>query len=110
MHPIEHLLYWSDSLIHVVLPSHPALFLYNLHITATGAVVWDIGFDNLKVGELFKPIQILPHRLHGVKLSRDQLSLPFKSAARKTYKAGLSKKQTLLQYCMIFNQSRPHQC
>lgn len=30
MHPIEHLLYWSDSLIHLLLPSHPLLFLYGL--------------------------------------------------------------------------------
>ncbi len=51
MHPIEHLLYWSDSLIHFVLPSHPVLFLYNLQITGSGAVVGHIGFDKLEVGE-----------------------------------------------------------
>jgi sterol desaturase/sphingolipid hydroxylase (fatty acid hydroxylase superfamily) len=51
MHPIEHLLYWSDCLIHFVLPSHPLLFLYNLQITGTGAVVGHIGFDKLEVGE-----------------------------------------------------------
>jgi sterol desaturase/sphingolipid hydroxylase (fatty acid hydroxylase superfamily) len=51
MHPIEHLLYWSDCLIHFVLPSHPLLFLYNLQITGTGAVVGHIGFDKLEAGE-----------------------------------------------------------
>jgi sterol desaturase/sphingolipid hydroxylase (fatty acid hydroxylase superfamily) len=51
MHPIEHLLYWSDCLIHFLLPSHPVLFLYNLHITGTGAVVGHIGFDKMEVGE-----------------------------------------------------------
>jgi sterol desaturase/sphingolipid hydroxylase (fatty acid hydroxylase superfamily) len=51
MHPIEHLLYWSDSLIHLILPSHPLLFLYNLQITGTGAVVGHVGFDKIKVGE-----------------------------------------------------------
>jgi sterol desaturase/sphingolipid hydroxylase (fatty acid hydroxylase superfamily) len=51
MHPVEHLLYWSDSLIHLVVPSHPLLFLYNLHITGTGAVVGHVGFDKLEVGE-----------------------------------------------------------
>jgi sterol desaturase/sphingolipid hydroxylase (fatty acid hydroxylase superfamily) len=51
MHPVEHLLYWSDSLIHFVLPSHPLLFLYNLQITGTGAVVGHIGFDKLEAGE-----------------------------------------------------------
>jgi sterol desaturase/sphingolipid hydroxylase (fatty acid hydroxylase superfamily) len=51
MHPVEHLLYWSDSLIHFVLPSHPLLFLYNLQITGTGAVVGHVGFDKMEVGE-----------------------------------------------------------
>jgi sterol desaturase/sphingolipid hydroxylase (fatty acid hydroxylase superfamily) len=51
MHPIEHLLCWSDCLIHFVLPSHPLLFLYNLQITSTGAVVGHIGFDKLEVGD-----------------------------------------------------------
>ena len=37
MHPVEHLLYWSDSLIHLVLPSHPLLVLYHLQVTGTGA-------------------------------------------------------------------------
>jgi sterol desaturase/sphingolipid hydroxylase (fatty acid hydroxylase superfamily) len=50
MHPIEHLLYWSDSLIHLVLPSHPLLFLYNLQITGTGAVVGHVGFDKIEAG------------------------------------------------------------
>ena len=51
MHPVEHLLYWSDSLIHLLLPSHPLLFLYGLHITGTGAVVGHIGFDKLELTE-----------------------------------------------------------
>ena len=51
MHPVEHLLYWSDSLIHLLLPSHPLLFLYNLQITGTGAVVGHIGFDKMEVNE-----------------------------------------------------------
>lgn len=50
MHPIEHLLYWSDSLIHLVLPSHPLLFLYSLQITGTGAVVGHVGFDKIELG------------------------------------------------------------
>lgn len=51
MHPVEHLLYWSDSLIHLILPSHPLLALYNLHITGTGAVVGHIGFHKIELGE-----------------------------------------------------------
>ncbi len=50
MHPVEHLLYWSDSLIHLILPSHPLLFLYNLQITGTGAVVGHVGFEKVEIG------------------------------------------------------------
>jgi sterol desaturase/sphingolipid hydroxylase (fatty acid hydroxylase superfamily) len=50
MHPIEHLLYWSDSLIHLILPSHPLLFLYGLQVTGTGAVVGHVGFDKIEIG------------------------------------------------------------
>ena len=51
MHPVEHLLYWSDILIHLVLPSHPLLMLYHLQITGTGAVVGHIGFDKIENGD-----------------------------------------------------------
>ena len=51
MHPVEHLLYWSDSLIHLIVPSHPLIFLYNLQITGTGAVVGHVGFDKMEAGE-----------------------------------------------------------
>jgi sterol desaturase/sphingolipid hydroxylase (fatty acid hydroxylase superfamily) len=50
MHPVEHLLYWSDSLIHILLPSHPLLLIYNLQITGTGAVVGHVGFDKIVAG------------------------------------------------------------
>jgi sterol desaturase/sphingolipid hydroxylase (fatty acid hydroxylase superfamily) len=51
MHPVEHLLYWSGSLIHLILPSHPLLALYHLHIAGTGAIVGHIGFDKVVLGE-----------------------------------------------------------
>ena len=51
MHPVEHLLYWSDSLIHLLLPSHPLLLLYNLQITGTGAVVGHVGFDKMVLSD-----------------------------------------------------------
>ena len=51
MHPVEHLLYWSDSLIHLLVPSHPLLLLYHLQITGTGAVVGHVGFDKLVTGD-----------------------------------------------------------
>ena len=51
MHPVEHLLYWSGSVIHLILPSHPLLLLYHLNVTGTGAVVGHIGFDKIETGE-----------------------------------------------------------
>jgi sterol desaturase/sphingolipid hydroxylase (fatty acid hydroxylase superfamily) len=51
MHPIEHLLYWSDSLIHFLLPSHPLLLVYHLQLTGTGAVVGHIGFDKIETSK-----------------------------------------------------------
>jgi sterol desaturase/sphingolipid hydroxylase (fatty acid hydroxylase superfamily) len=65
MHPIEHFLYWSDSLIHLVLPSHPLLFLYGLQVTGTGAVVGHIGFDTIEVGkDMGVPTHAYAHYLH----------------------------------------------
>ena len=51
MHPVEHLLYWSGTLIHILLPSHPLLVLYHLQISGTGAVIGHIGFDKIENGE-----------------------------------------------------------
>ncbi len=50
MHPVEHLLYWSDCLIHLILPSNPLIALYHLQLTGTGAVVGHVGFDQIEIG------------------------------------------------------------
>lgn len=50
MHPVEHLLYWSGTLIHLIVPSHPLLVLYHLQISGTGAVIGHIGFDKIEFG------------------------------------------------------------
>ncbi|MES2666509.1 MAG: sterol desaturase family protein [Pseudomonadota bacterium] len=64
MHPVEHLLYWSDILIHLVLPSHPLLMLYHLQVTGTGAVVGHIGFDKIEAGEAAIGTHAYAHYLH----------------------------------------------
>lgn len=51
MHPVEHLLYWSGTLIHLVVPSHPLLALFHLQISGTGAVIGHIGFDRIETGK-----------------------------------------------------------
>jgi hypothetical protein len=50
MHPVEHLLYWSDILIHLILPSHPLLVLYHLQVTGSGAVIGHVGLYNVAIG------------------------------------------------------------
>ena len=64
MHPVEHLLYWSDILIHLVLPSHPLLILYHLQVTGTGAVVGHVGFDKIEAGETAIDSHAYSHYLH----------------------------------------------
>lgn len=51
MHPVEHVLYFSGSLIHLILPSNPLLAIYQLHTAGFGAVVGHIGFDKIEMGE-----------------------------------------------------------
>ncbi len=64
MHPVEHLMYFSDVLIHLVLPSHPLLMLYHLQVTGTGAVVGHIGFDKIEVGKTGFDAHCYAHYLH----------------------------------------------
>lgn len=51
MHPVEHLFYWSGTLLHLIVPSHPLLVLYHLQISGTGAVIGHIGFDKIEIGD-----------------------------------------------------------
>ena len=51
MHPVEHLLYFSGVLIHLVIHSHPLVALYHLHLAGFGAVVGHVGFDKIETGE-----------------------------------------------------------
>ena len=51
MHPVEHLIYFSGSLIHLLVPSHPLLAIYHLHIAGLGAVIGHIGFDKIVAGD-----------------------------------------------------------
>ncbi len=51
MHPVEHLLYFSVALWHLVLPSNPVLALYQLHVAGYGAVPGHIGFDKIELTE-----------------------------------------------------------
>ncbi len=50
MHPVEHILYFSGCLIHLVILSHPLLALYHLSVAGFGAVGGHIGFDRIETG------------------------------------------------------------
>ena len=52
MHPVEHLLYFSSSLLHLIVPSNPILALYQLHYAGFGAMVGHIGFDKIELGSM----------------------------------------------------------
>jgi sterol desaturase/sphingolipid hydroxylase (fatty acid hydroxylase superfamily) len=65
MHPVEHLLYWSDILLHLIVPSHPLLVLYHLQVTGTGAVIGHVGFDKVETGsEALVDTHAYAHYLH----------------------------------------------
>ena len=49
MHPIEHILYFSSVLIHVVVPTHPVHILFHLYSLSLGATFGHSGFDALLV-------------------------------------------------------------
>jgi sterol desaturase/sphingolipid hydroxylase (fatty acid hydroxylase superfamily) len=51
MHPVEHLLYFSGALIHLVVLSHPLLAIYHLHFAGFGAIPGHVGFDKIEAGD-----------------------------------------------------------
>ena len=65
MHPIEHLIYLSSVLIHVVIPSHPIHFLFHMQYEAMGASTGHTGYEAITVRG--KPVIYLTsfhHQLH----------------------------------------------
>ena len=51
MHPIEHMLYFSSLLIHLVIPSHPLHVMFHGYMLALSAVIGHTGFHELLVGK-----------------------------------------------------------
>ena len=65
MHPVEHLLYFSLALLHILIPSNPLLAIYQLHFSGFGAVVGHVGFDRVEMGENKAiPSHAFAHYLH----------------------------------------------
>jgi sterol desaturase/sphingolipid hydroxylase (fatty acid hydroxylase superfamily) len=64
MHPVEHLLYWSGSLIHLIRPLLPLPAMYHLNIAVTGAIVGHLGFDRIVTSATSAFDTAYAHNLH----------------------------------------------
>ncbi len=65
MHPVEHALYFSGSLLHLLLPSHPLIAIYQLNVAGMGAIPGHIGFDKiLKSDDKAMETHAFTHYLH----------------------------------------------
>lgn len=65
MHPIEHLLYFSSLLIHLIVPSHPIHFFFHMYWLSLGAVTSHCGYESLLVnGQRWLVIGDFHHQLH----------------------------------------------
>lgn len=65
MHPIEHLLYLSSVLIHLVIPSHPLHIIFHMQFISIGASTGHTGFESITFRG--KPLIFLTafhHQLH----------------------------------------------
>jgi len=49
MHPIEHLLFYTNFLIHLVVPSHPVHVMFHAYVQSIGPVASHSGFEGLIV-------------------------------------------------------------
>ena len=65
MHPIEHAVYFTNFLIHLVVPSHPVHILFHAYFQTLGAVANHSGFESLVYRDK-KQIQLADffHQLH----------------------------------------------
>lgn len=64
MHPVEHLLYLSSLLIHLVVPSHPVHMLFHAYWLTLATATSHSGYESLVVGNGRVTIATFFHRLH----------------------------------------------
>ncbi len=80
MHPVEHVIYFSCMLIHLVVPSHPLHMMFNGMTTGIGPGVSHSGFDELVLGDKAalrkeKLMHYLHHRYHTVNFGESAVPL-----------------------------------
>jgi sterol desaturase/sphingolipid hydroxylase (fatty acid hydroxylase superfamily) len=64
MHPIEHVLYFSGALIHLVVPSHPLHVLFHLQHSGLTPAQGHTGFDRVVIGRCAVSTSSYSHYLH----------------------------------------------
>lgn len=80
MHPVEHLLYFSCMLIHLVVPSHPLHMMFNGFQTALGPALSHSGFDELVFNDEIalkndRYLHYLHHKYHTVNFGESNVPL-----------------------------------
>lgn len=51
MHPVEHLVYFSSILVHLVVPSHPVLVMFHGYMLTLSAIFGHTGFHEMVLGK-----------------------------------------------------------
>ncbi|MFK8022270.1 MAG: sterol desaturase family protein [Pseudomonadales bacterium] len=65
MHPIEHLIYFSTFLIHLVIPSHPVHIFFHCYCIGLSPIFGHVGFESLVIrGKVKMTIGHYHHQLH----------------------------------------------
>lgn len=65
MHPVEHILYLSSVIIHMVVISHPIHMLYHMYFNTLGAVTTHTGYSSLLIkGRAIVDLGDFHHQLH----------------------------------------------
>jgi sterol desaturase/sphingolipid hydroxylase (fatty acid hydroxylase superfamily) len=65
MHPVEHCIYFSSLLVHLVVPSHPVLVMFHGYMLALSAIFGHTGFHELLLGRRRRMIiGHFHHQLH----------------------------------------------
>ena len=65
MHPLEHVLYFSSILIHLVVPSNPLLMLFHMQLQALNPLASHSGFSDLQVRDESRlALGVFHHQLH----------------------------------------------
>lgn len=49
MHPIEHLIYFSTIVLHLIIASHPVHMLFHMYFTALGAYTGHVGYEDVVI-------------------------------------------------------------